>query len=226
MKILFTSDLHGHYKAYSEFSRILKDGDYDLGIIAGDLMTHVPLDELSDGVNDYMKSIEHMIVEIKKILLSSGKHIFFIMGNDDGIIEGGIKWPNIGKLLNINQKKVKYKGYSFIGYQYTPPFLGGLYEKQEIEQLQDFKTLKSKIDDKTILVTHGPPAGVLDGQNYGSTALKALVKERMPLLHLFGHVHQSFGREGNSINGAFPTARKFVDINLTTLVSKGIEITI
>ncbi len=38
MKLLFTSDLHGHPDAYDQFVRILRDGPYDLGILGGDLL--------------------------------------------------------------------------------------------------------------------------------------------------------------------------------------------
>lgn len=226
MRILFTSDLHGHYKAYSEFSRLLSMGPYSLGIISGDLMTHLSLNKVDENQTDYRRQIEIMVNELQSVLLKSKKIVLFIMGNDDGIIEGGISWHSKKSLININQKKVSYKGYNFIGYQFTPPFLGGLYEKSEDEQEKDFQVLHEKIDNKTILVTHGPPRNILDGDSYGSDALRKLVDSKPPLLHLFGHIHQSFGREGIFMNGAFPSSRKFVDIDLNTLKHSEIPISL
>jgi hypothetical protein len=49
-----------------------------------------------------------------------------------------------------------------------------------------------------ILVTHGPPSGILDqnarGQNIGCTQLLSTVIERVqPRLHVFGHCHEAYG---------------------------------
>jgi Icc-related predicted phosphoesterase len=49
-----------------------------------------------------------------------------------------------------------------------------------------------------ILITHGPPAGILDftidGRHAGSTSLLAELNQRVkPQLHLFGHIHEGYG---------------------------------
>ena len=55
-----------------------------------------------------------------------------------------------------------------------------------------------------ILVTHGPPHGVLDrlisGKRVGSTAIADAVRRVEPRLHIFGHIHESRGQQGNSHN--------------------------
>ncbi|WP_419807127.1 metallophosphoesterase [Terriglobus sp.] len=53
-------------------------------------------------------------------------------------------------------------------------------------------------DDTDIVVTHGPPHGILDriqGQteHQGDPELLAEVKRVQPLLHVFGHVHGAMG---------------------------------
>ncbi|RDL37056.1 uncharacterized protein BP5553_04489 [Venustampulla echinocandica] len=49
--------------------------------------------------------------------------------------------------------------------------------------------------DIDILITHGPPLGYLDGDNnLGCCTLLAALWQIRPLLHVFGHVHQSRGR--------------------------------
>ena len=43
-----------------------------------------------------------------------------------------------------------------------------------------------------VLVTHGPPAGILDGHGVGCRVLRRHVLERIqPVVHVFGHVHAS-----------------------------------
>ena len=55
-------------------------------------------------------------------------------------------------------------------------------------------------DDVDVLLTHGPPKGVLDrvflGMHVGSEALTRHVLERIkPRFHVFGHIHESYGVE-------------------------------
>ena len=48
-----------------------------------------------------------------------------------------------------------------------------------------------------ILITHGPPYGILDltvnGDNAGCPELLDVVQQRKPRLHLFGHIHEGYG---------------------------------
>jgi len=246
MKILFSSDIHGLMPAYSQFSKLLKNSDFDLGILSGDLMTHFSLveseelisrlgiepddllEELSAADNTgkdeeskidiiYRQALKLKVRDIQDILAESDKPIYFIMGNDDGIVAGGLEWENYKNQVNINQKRIQYKEYGFVGYQYTSPFVGGLFEKPELDQRQDFLELEKLIDSKTILVTHGPPYGILDhvpgNAGYGSKNLRDLINRKTPGYHLFGHIHQCFGSDGKYINGAFPKEMKFVSID-------------
>jgi predicted phosphohydrolase len=57
----------------------------------------------------------------------------------------------------------------------------------------------SLIPEKTdILITHGPPAGILDltdvGHHVGCKDLLAAVRRIKPKLHVFGHIHCSYGQ--------------------------------
>jgi len=60
------------------------------------------------------------------------------------------------------------------------------------------KEIWDKIPPNTdILLTHSPPFGIQDknsrGQNCGCTLLTEKVREIAPKVHLFGHVHESYG---------------------------------
>lgn len=57
-----------------------------------------------------------------------------------------------------------------------------------------------RIPDATdILVTHGPPAGILDrnsaGEQTGCADLRRVVDRIKPRLHVFGHIHEAYGVE-------------------------------
>ena len=52
-------------------------------------------------------------------------------------------------------------------------------------------------DDTDVLLTHGPPSGVLDttsrGERVGCEELAAALRRVRPRLHVFGHIHESYG---------------------------------
>jgi Icc-related predicted phosphoesterase len=64
----------------------------------------------------------------------------------------------------------------------------------EAERARLYSTIPAEID---ILVTHGPPAGVLDG-GQGCAALRQAVIRLKPRLHVFGHVHAAYGTRPTS----------------------------
>jgi Icc-related predicted phosphoesterase len=58
-------------------------------------------------------------------------------------------------------------------------------------------------NDVDVLITHGPPANILDltsdGKHAGCAQLLARVHQIKPRLHVFGHIHEAYGRiEQNS----------------------------
>ncbi len=71
--------------------------------------------------------------------------------------------------------------------------------------------LKAKFDlipdDTDILITHGPPDGILDSvrkygpfshereMSVGSEALMMAIERVRPQLHIFGHIHEGYGKE-------------------------------
>jgi hypothetical protein len=65
----------------------------------------------------------------------------------------------------------------------------------------------AQIPECDILMTHNPPDGVLDqtdgyngyaGQRWGDSALLTQVTKIQPRVHVFGHVHESYGYEQKS----------------------------
>lgn len=63
----------------------------------------------------------------------------------------------------------------------------------------DIKQYWDKIDINTdILITHGPPHGILDevnGCNVGCEELLLAVQRIKPKYHIFGHIHEGYGQK-------------------------------
>jgi Icc-related predicted phosphoesterase len=218
---------------------MLTEERFALGVIAGDLTNYPTPQELRtakaelsstasalgrDAVGPLSEVFKHALKmkerRYKQLLFAAGKPVLFLMGNDDGILGDGLQWADERKVICINQKRATCGGFDFVGYHYTPMFVGGTFEKPESTQVDDLAQLQKLLDDQTILVTHGPPKGILDityqGRHAGSKALAAMLARRPVWLHLFGHIHESFGKHGNSVNGAYPAKEMFVDIDVET----------
>lgn len=239
MRILFSSDLHGLLPAYDRFARLLRR--YDAGIIAGDLRDpYVPQHEIADlfGLTEddfldelpspedkaediiaravreaedpsgyLMRALQIKENEIKQILKAANRPIFLVPGNHDRTC-----WESDGFIQNIHERRIDLQNYNFVGYRYSNN------DRREEDQQKDMARLAKLMDNRTILVTHGPPYGVLDlnanQEHLGSRALSNLLSRKTPYLHLFGHVHEGFGLIGRAINGCYPPRRRFIGINL------------
>jgi len=89
-------------------------------------------------------------------------------------------------------------------------------------------------DDTDILVTHGPPHGILDWVAYdhtnaGCERMKPIVDLVKPKVHVFGHIHQGYGMteengtiflNASVLNGRYDYANKPVNIDYNRVTGK------
>jgi len=126
---------------------------------------------------------------------------------------------------------VTIEGVSFWGSPYTPEFLNWafMYPRGHAAN-QYWDQIPAGLD---VLITHGPPYGILDQsapgeEHLGCAELLKAVQKKKPKVHIFGHIHGGAGTFENGdtrfVNAAYlnerykplPPARKIhiVDINL------------
>ena len=71
---------------------------------------------------------------------------------------------------------------------------------RELESEDEGAKLLNKCPAGAVLVTHSPPFGVADvqtaGSHQGSRAVRAGIEQRLPRLHLCGHIHSAWGSAG------------------------------
>jgi Icc-related predicted phosphoesterase len=128
--------------------------------------------------------------------------VIIIAGNHDILFQ---KEPERARKLLTKHDKVHYledsgcriDGISFYGSPWQPEFSDGwAFTLAAEEELSNkWHSIPSNVQ---ILITHGPPAGILDftidGRHAGSTSLLAELNQRVkPQLHLFGHIHEGYG---------------------------------
>jgi len=92
---------------------------------------------------------------------------------------------------------ITIEGVSFYGVPWTPRFFDWAFQIDSRGQDED---IFSKVPAGThVLVTHGPPRGIMDhvsrGEDVGSIALRAAIDRVKPRIHAFGHIHETYGQK-------------------------------
>ena len=180
VRIVCISDTHG-------FHRALKIPPGDIFIHAGDLLPDANQAEMLADFNDWLATLPF-------------RHRIVIAGNHDWIFE---KTPNKARKILTNavyleHSGVRLSGLNFWGCPVTP------IDKWMAFAVECDKTSRKYWDNMPtgtdVLITHGPPAKILDrGQfqssNQGSHELNRAVLRVKPRLHVFGHIHGGYGLE-------------------------------
>lgn len=200
------SDLHGSFPE-------LEGGD--LLIIAGDLTSNdTPL-----AWDDFFQWLKRVTCIYRRIVVIGGNHDKRVMERKVRLSEiylnmwylcdSGIEieyeepshreWgSNEGPLGNIHYEK---KSLKLWGCPWTPWFEGvnplcDAFMLSEKQLKAKFAHIPATTD---ILITHGPPLGIRDHtkrrQRVGSRALFEAVVRVRPKLHVFGHIHEGYGKE-------------------------------
>ena len=176
MKLVLLSDTHGKHDEV-----VVPDGD--VLVHAGDVSMTGRISAYKDFAQ-WLSALPH-------------KHKILIAGNHDFGIGHLVEMldPSVHYLQDSN---ITIDGIKFYGSPYTPRF--GLWAWME-ERGEPMRRIWNQIpDDTNVLITHGPPAGILDktiaGDNAGCKDLFEAVTTRIqPEVHIFGHIHEGAGIE-------------------------------
>ena len=192
--VVVISDTHGRHK-YIDMP------------LSGDLIIHAgdstSMGELSE-IETFLQWFGSLEYEMK--VLISGNHDF-----------GFERFPNETKklcdqygVILLNDSEVIFKGVKIWGSPVQPEFGNWAFNRARTKETScDFGqksytnrnsfigTHWDKIPhDVDILITHGPPFGILDltyyrGDNAGCEILDEKIKKIRPVLHVFGHIHSA-----------------------------------
>jgi Icc-related predicted phosphoesterase len=213
MRILAIADIHGVIDVYEWLRDAVSDYGADMLILAGDLLIGGWEEEQSEQARTL----------VIPLLQTVPAPVFFIMGNDDHIeLE-----PVNEKIRSVHEKRIDFGTYGVAGYQYSPPFVGSCHEKPEEKIAVDLRQIEPLLDETTIFVTHTPAFGYVDriysGDQVGSSALAGLLGRKRVLCHIHGHIHNSYGYEGNHFNVACGGRRRAMIIDVPSLSHVMIE---
>lgn len=210
MRILAAADIHGAPVVYDWLMR-LSQSSLDAVVLAGDLFE-----------GDFAPGQREQAKRLVTRLRTSPVPVLYLMGNDDNV---SLEYED-HLIQPIHGRRVEMGACNFVGYQYTPPFVGDAFVKPENEIDEDLKLLEPTLDQRTVLVTHSPAYGTLDevfGENVGSHAIAALLRRKPVLAHIHGHIHGCFGRQGNTFNVASATVCRAMVIEIPSLSHRVVD---
>jgi Icc-related predicted phosphoesterase len=178
MRLVVISDTHGLHNSIDE----LPDGD--VLVHAGDFMNsgYDPKDVLS--FNRWLGE-------------QPFKHRVVCAGNHDRYFQNS---PHEARFFLTNATYLENTGVTidnvtFWGSPYTPEFLNWAFMYTRGSGAKYWDQIPDVLD---VLITHGPPFGILDqvapdGEHLGCAELLESVEQKRPRVHLFGHIHGGAG---------------------------------
>lgn len=178
MQIVAISDTHGKY-------RDLKIPDGDILIHAGDVTRGGKKEQVIDFIAWFAEQ-RHA-------------HKIFVAGNHDFFFEEAYPEeisnliPN--EIIYLSDSGVEINGIKFWGSPITPWFNNWAFNRERGTEIKQHWDLIPK--DTDVLITHGPPFGILDetvyGKRTGCEELLLRVYQVKPKYHIFGHIHEEYG---------------------------------
>ena len=177
IRIVAVSDTHSRHREL-----VVPDGD--ILIHAGDATMAGTVRELIE-FNAWLGALPHRI----KIVCA---------GNHDWLFE---KDPHLARVILTNARYIEDQLTTTLGLRiyvspWQPRFFDWAFNLDRGEPIRaKWDLIPHELD---ILVTHGPPYGILDvsgmtGEHVGCEELRRAVERVRPRVHIFGHIHHSYG---------------------------------
>ena len=189
MRIIHSSDLHGSYKGL-----LAIDDEFDLWIDTGDFFPNKTRGNHQIETRYQTKWAEHKSLGPRLVDWLDGRSLVSVGGNHDYISLADLVVDSGGSAHNLSSGSAEVGGMVFAGFREIPFIIG-----EWNGEAHDFSGLVHDAleADPDVLVTHAPPAGILDSPEYpcGIPGLaNALTYSNHRIkAHFFGHVHDSKG---------------------------------
>ena len=178
MRIVCLSDTHNCNNQIS-----VPDGD--VLIHAGDATIQGTIDEIV-LFNEWFSNLPH-------------QHKIFVAGNHDWLFETYNAYALellSDKIIYLQDSSVEIEKLKIYGSPWQPRFFDWAFNLNRGAEIAE--KWKLIANDTDILITHGPPFGILDetprGDFAGCEELRKKVEQIKPQLHIFGHIHYAYGK--------------------------------
>jgi Icc-related predicted phosphoesterase len=188
LRVVCISDTHGFHRKL-----VLPPGD--ILIHAGDCLPDDGQDQALEDFNDWLGSLPYMYRVV-------------VAGNHDLLFAKQPRQASkrLTKAIYLENTGVTIEGLNFWGCPITPVPDSMAFA---VERGTASRKYWDKVPTETdVLITHGPPFRVLDTEHVlaphmGCDQLTRALLRARPRLHVFGHVHGSYGQEAGPHGIAF-----------------------
>ena len=199
---------YGFYSPFNLKNReTVLDGKSEQVKAKSDILGFVEAPRSGCNVSALKTKQKEKLRQMCELLKTMNIPVYMLIGNDDHISDED--WCMILDdygVFNLNSRTHRLKGLNISGFQYVLPTPWNTNNELPEDKLaQELRKIENQVDKNTVFVTHGPPKGVLDritnGLQVGSVSILDLVKDKQPIFHVFGHIHEAFGwaKIGNTI---------------------------
>jgi Icc-related predicted phosphoesterase len=199
MRIVLISDTHGYHNA-------IRVPDGDILIHAGDLTASGEIAQVADAAN-WLGSLPHR----RKIAIAGNHDLLFERSPKQAT--GLLRSAGVSYLQDAG---INIDGLSIYGSPWQPEFMHWAFNVPRGSLSRYWDQIPSGLD---ILITHGPPYGILDqrvppgvrrvapweeeepfegSDHVGDEELLAAVEHKRPRIHIFGHIHRGYGTKRNA----------------------------
>ena len=209
MKIVFISDTHGQHRKLKNLPKA------DLIIHGGDVSKLGKDHEVEDFIHWFLR------LDYAHKIFIAGNHDFYFEDYSRDFIQENLT-SNCHYLCNSG---VEIEGVKIWGSPVTPTFFNWAFNVDRGKAIEKYWNMIPI--DTDILLTHGPVKGILDRTisdiNAGCEDLLNTVKKVKPKFHLFGHIHEAYGKEkvkettfvnGSLLNEKYELVNSPVEIDL------------
>ena len=196
LKVAAISDTH-----WQPMLPLLKGMSGDVLIHAGDSLYGVINRSQRQLIDQTHLDTLNEFVDGLKALRAHWEHIIVVPGNHDQVVEVQTdmvreRMSEIGVHLLVDEY-IDIEGIRFYGSPWTKSFMHWFYMMPENRLALAYDMIDPDTD---VLITHGPPYGILDtngyGEHLGSPSLLEKTKALKRLkLHVFGHIHGASGQK-------------------------------
>lgn len=184
MRLVCLSDTHGFH---DKIPTKIPDGDFL--IISGDITNSGSFIDLQRFAYWLEKFPKH-----KKVVIA-GNHDW-CFSNNYGLSKKFLE--EIPDTYYLQEDFRIIDGVSFYGSPWAPEFGTWAFMADQVTLRQKWSLIPTNLD---VLITHGPPYVRLDrteeGVYAGCTELLNQVIEKSPKVHVFGHIHEGYGKIKN-----------------------------
>ncbi len=178
MKIVCISDTHGRH--------------HDVQLPSGDMLIHAG-DVSAGGTESQIKDFLRWFSE------QDFKYKIFIAGNHDFLFERDLETAKgliPENVIYLQESSITVEGFKIYGTPITPYFLNWAFNRHPGEDIE--KHVNKIPPDVDILISHGPPYGILDinvnGHHCGCQSLSSKIEKIKPKLLICGHIHEAYGQ--------------------------------